>query len=127
MYLHKHNMVTTLVFFRSRLYTRKETISNTRRAHDVANFYRRFPRPKVWQQHVWTGVRANRHFGRKYNILFFFRLFYFLRRKWKREITFTAVYLWYERIIYFILLLLLLLPIYYTMKYYKVQFTHIII
>jgi len=42
-------------------------------AHDdVANFYRKAPRLNVWQQHVWTGVRANRHFGRKYNILFCF-------------------------------------------------------
>lgn len=68
-----NNIIPTVVseFLRSRLYGRRQY--RTLAAHDdVANFYRQVLCLNVWQQHVWTGVRADRHFGRKYNILFYF-------------------------------------------------------
>lgn len=126
MYLHIHNMITTLVFSFTTTHERRQ--------------YQTLVARTTWRIFIavsLTRTSGNSTFGLAFgrtdisdvNIIsyFFFRLFYFLYRKWKREITFTAVYLWYERMIYFILLLLLLLPIYYTMKYYNVQFTHIII
>lgn len=119
MYLHIHNMITMLVFPFATIHERRQ--------------YRTLVARTTWRIFIAASLArtcGNSTFGLAFgrtdisdvNIIsyFFFRLFYFFRRKWKCEITFTAVYLWYERIIYFILLLLLLLPIYYTMKYYKV-------
>jgi len=126
MYLHIHNMIPTLVFPFATIYERRQ--------------YRTLVARTTWRIFIAVSlVRTcgNSTFGLAFgrtdisdvNIIsyFFFVCFIFSAGNKKREITFTAVYLWYERIIYFILLLLLLLPIYYTMKYYKVQFTHIII